>query len=207
MKKLGVVMLSGLLSSAAIAAEGQVFYRYGINTLHGDRGGQTFTDTKGTTTKNNDKSGMSLGAGLDLKLMNCPLKESNSLFGEIFIDYNRFSQKNVTNAIGTVAGVSPSKSKVTVSQLGVIVAPKYQFGGLGNFKPWIIPAGLAFMVTSPPTDTTSYLDVGYHAGAGVEYTLHKLISVGVDVRHTVGSGEPQYVARYTSYAGYLGINF
>lgn len=205
MKKLGVVMLLAVFSSSVLAAEGQVFYRYGANTLHTGRGGQTFTDTQ--TGKNDGKSGVTIGAGLDLKLMDCPLKEGNKIFGEIFLDYNRFSQKKVTNAIGAVASVSPAKSEVTVSQLGVIVAPKYQFGGLGSVKPWIIPAGLAFMVTSPPSNTTSYLDVGYHAGAGVEYELHKLISLGVDIRHTVGSGEPQYVARYTSYAGYLGINF
>ncbi len=123
MKKLGVAMLFGVLSANVMAVEGQVFYRFGANTLHGDRGGQIFTDTK--TGKNDGKSGMSLGAGLDLKLFDCPMNEKNALFGQIFLDYNRISQKNATNAIGAVAGVTPSSSKITVSQLGVIVAPKY----------------------------------------------------------------------------------
>lgn len=72
-----------------------------------------------------------------MKLFNCPVNEKNALFGQIFLDYNRFFQKTSTNAIGAVAGVTPNSSKVTVSQLGVIVAPKYQFG-LGNFKLWRI---------------------------------------------------------------------
>jgi opacity protein-like surface antigen len=63
------------------------------------------------------------------------------------------------------------------------------------------------MVNNPPSNTTSYLDVGYHMGAGAEYMIHERLSLGADVRHTSGSGDPGLKMKYTSYAGYLGINF
>lgn len=204
MKKLSTLALALLLSSQAFAS-GQVFYRYGISKLSEDRGGQIFTDTGAAAGKNDDDQGTSLSAGLDLKLMDCPLS-NNSLLGEIYVDYNKFSDKRVANAIGQVAGVEPKVNEVTVSQLAVVIAPKYRFE-LGKFRPWIIPAGLAFLVNSPPSNTTNYLDVGYHAGVGAEYMVLKELSLGADVRYTAGAGDPQLKVKYTSYGAYLGINF
>ncbi len=206
MKKLMTFAVAALISASAFA-DGQVFYRYGFSSLNTDRGGQIFTDTAGTAGKNDDKSGHGLGAGLDLSLMQCPLFAQNSVAGEIFVDYNRFSKKGVQNAIGTVAGVQPTKATISVSELAVVVAPKYRFGGLGKFRPWIVPIGLAFLVNSPPSNTTSYLDVGYHAGIGAEYEIVKQLSVGVDYRYTVGSGDPGLKVKYGSLGTYLAINF
>ncbi len=78
---------------------------------------------------------------------------------------------------------------------------------MDKFRPWIVPIGLAFMVNNPPSNTTSYLDVGYHMGAGAEYMIHEKLSLGAGVRHTSGSGDPGLKIKYTLYAGYLGINF
>jgi opacity protein-like surface antigen len=206
MKKLMTFAFFAALATNAFA-DGQVFYRYGFSSLSTDRGGQIFTDTVGTTAKNNDKNGHGLGAGLDLSLMQCPLFPQNSVAGEIFVDYNRFSKKMVTNAIGTVAGVPPATGKISVSELAVVIAPKYRFGGLGKFRPWIVPVGLAFMVNSPPSNTTSYLDVGYQVGAGAEYELVKQLSLGVDYRYTIGSGDPGLKVKYSSIGTYLAINF
>lgn len=204
MKKLGLMTLLALLTSNAFA-DGQVFYRYGLSSLTTDRGGQTFADAGGTA-KNNDKNGHGLGAGLDLKMMNCPMFPENSLVGEIFVDYNKFSNKKVLNAVDVLLGNTTPK-EVTVSELAVVIAPKYRFDGLGKFRPWIIPAGLAFMVNSPPSNTTSYLDVGYHAGAGAEYMIVKELSVGVDYRYTIGSGDPQLKVKYSSLGASLAVNF
>lgn len=206
MKKLSTLAVLALLSTNAFA-DGQVFYRYGLSSLSVSRGTQIFTDVNGTSGKNDDKNGKGLGAGLDLKLMNCPLFAENSLVGEIFVDYNRFSHKKVVNAIGHVAGVSSVPREVSVSELAVVIAPKYRFDGLGKIRPWIIPAGLAFMVNSPPSDTTNYLDIGYHVGAGAEYMVVKELSVGVDYRYTIGSGDPQLKVKYSSIGANLGINF
>ncbi|MBP9681893.1 MAG: outer membrane beta-barrel protein [Bacteriovorax sp.] len=206
MKKLGLLTLLAVMSSAALA-DGQVFYRYGLSSLSTSRGGQTFTDVLGNNGKNDDKNGHGLAAGLDLKMMNCPLFPQNSLVGEIFVDYNRFSNKKVVNAIGHVAGISSVPTEVSVSELAVVVAPKYRFDSMGSFRPWIIPAGLAFMVNSPPSNTTNYLDVGYHVGAGAEYMIVKELSLGVDYRYTIGSGDPQLKVKYSSLGASLGINF
>ena len=205
MKKLSTLAFLALLSTNAFA-EGQVFYRYGLSSLSVSRGNQTFTDLNGTNGKNDGKSGKGLGAGLDLKLMNCPMFPSNSVVGEIFVDYNRFSHAKVVNAISALqTNVTPTE--VSVSELAVVIAPKYRFDGMGSFRPWIVPAGLAFMVNSPPSNTTNYLDVGYHVGAGAEYLIVKELSVGVDYRYTIGSGDPQLKVKYSSFGANLGINF
>ncbi len=206
MKKLGILALLAVVSTSAFA-DGQVFYRYGFSSMSENRGSQIFTDTLGAAGKNDDKSGHGFGAGLDLKMMACPLVGSNSIVGEIFVDYNKFSNKSVANAIGQVANVQPKVSNVTVSELAVVIAPKYRFDGLGKFRPWIVPVGLAFMVNSPPSNTTSYLDVGYHVGAGAEYMVLKELSVGVDYRYTAGSGDPGLKVKYSSLGLNLGVNF
>lgn len=206
MKRLGLLALLTVMTSNAFA-EGQVFYRYGLSSLGQSRGNQTFTDTGKANGSNDDKNGYGFGAGLDLKLMNCPLFETNSLLGEIFVDYNKFSNKKVANAIDVVVSSNSTKQEVSVSELAVIIAPKYRFDGMGKFRPWIIPAGLAFMVNSPPSNTTNYLDVGYHAGLGAEYVVLKELSLGLDYRYTAGSGHPQLKVKYTSLGASLGINF
>ncbi|NOT79909.1 MAG: outer membrane beta-barrel protein [Bacteriovoracaceae bacterium] len=207
MKKLSTFVFLALLSTNAFA-EGQVFYRYGGNSLNQSRGNQIFTDVKSNSNKVNDeKSGSTIGAGLDLKMMDCPMFPTNAVLGEIYLDYSKFSEKTVVNAADVLTSNADNLKTIAVSELAVVVAPKYRFGGLGNFRPWIIPIGLAFMVNSPPSNTTSYLDVGYHIATGAEYMLHEKLSLGADVRHTAGSGDPGLKMKYTSYAGYVGINF
>ncbi len=209
---MGLIALS--FASEAFA-EGQVFYRYGKNKLNEARSGQIFTDIAGANAarKNDDDSSTTIGAGLNLGLMNCPLFPENMVLGEIYVDYSKFSDKEVPNAIKAVAShtttgtTTITNDKITVSELAVVIAPKYRFGGMDKFRPWIVPIGLAFMVNNPPSNTTSYLDVGYHMGAGAEYMIHEKLSLGADVRHTSGSGDPGLKMKYTSYAGYLGINF
>lgn len=214
MKKLSIFVFLTIFCSK-VFAEGQVFYRYGGNSLTNSRGGEIFTDIAGAdaTKKNDGDSGKTIGAGLNLKMMECPLFPENSLLGEIYVDYSKFSDKQTPNAIRAVAAhtttgtTTITNEKITVSELAVVVAPKYRFGGMGKFRPWIVPIGLAFLVNSPPSNTTSYLDIGYHLGAGAEYLLHERLSLGADVRHTAGSGDPSLKMKYTSYAGYIGINF
>lgn len=213
-KKLTITLLT-LITSSALAADGQVFYRYGKNKLNEARSNQIFTDISGINKAklNDGDSSTTIGAGLDIGLMNCPLFPNNMLLGEIYVDYSKFSDKEVPNAIKAVAShtttgtTTVSNDKITVSELSVVVAPKYRFGGMEKFRPWIIPIGLAFMVNNPPSNTTSYLDIGYHVGAGAEYMIHQKLSVGADLRHTAGGGDPGVKMKFTSYAGYIGLNF
>lgn len=192
---------------------GQVFYRYGVANLKDDRGGEVFTDTlnylgEGT---NNGTRGWNVSAGLDLPL----LKNigPGTLLGEIMVDYASFSKKKVTQATSTLlqldgTTVVHSTNEVAVSELAVVVAPKYRIDLYeGKLRPWIIPAGLVFLVNSPPSNDTTYLDIGYQFGAGIEYRILEPLSIGVDYRYTIASGEPNLKTTYSTLAFYMGINF
>lgn len=213
------VVLVGLVSWATLAAAemgGQVFYRFGSASLRDDRGGEVFTDTLGLGGKNNDKGSYAIGAGLDIPLS--PLL-GNTLLGEVMVEYAKFSDKEVLQPSSVIVndllvcgpsgpGPCPSggNSKVVVSSLAVVVAPKYRFE-MGSLRPWIIPVGLAFLVNSPPSNDTTYLDFGPHFGAGIEYRLIDLLSIGVDYRLTLGSGQSRTKNDYSTFGGYVGINF
>src|SRR3972149_7570324 len=219
MKKLVVfivIIISGLFFAGTGFAQsgGQVFYKYGTANLKDDRGGQAFTDTYGLLGENDDDRGAVIGAGLDIPLAKL---FGNTLLGEVMVEYAKFSDKNVLQtasvlaeealeddgAGGTVGYVT---STVNVSELNVVIAPKNRFE-LGKLRPWIIPAGLAFMVNSPPSNDANYLDTGFHYGAGVEYMLTDLLSLGIDYRNTIASGDPGFKATYNSLGIYVGINF
>ena len=79
--------------------------------------------------------------------------------------------------------------------------------GLGEQDIHVLTAGLAFLVNSPPSNTTNYLDIGYHAGAGAEYMIVKELSLGIDYRYTMGVGDPQLKVKYSSFGANIGINF
>ncbi|MCP4243844.1 MAG: hypothetical protein QF890_16855 [Myxococcota bacterium] len=75
-----------------------------------------------------------------------------------------------------------------MSALTVTIAPKARLDGLGSgrFRPFVIPIGLSFLVKSPPSNDTTYLDVGLHFGGGLDILIIDRVSVGVDVRYTHG---------------------
>lgn len=212
---IAILVFSVSTASTASAADllNQVFFRFGKAKLSDDRGGEVFTDTMNVfgEGRNDGTSGRSISAGLDIALSRD--FGPGTLLGEIMLDYSRFSKKRVTQTTTTLPeldGVGTHNTKeVTVSELVVAVAPKYRFDriGSGKVRPWIIPAGVAFMVNSPPSDDTTYLDIGYHLGAGVEYAVKDFLSVGIDYRHTIASGDPGIKASYSTAAVYLGINF
>lgn len=187
-------------------AEGnQVFYRYGIASLNNDRGGQVFTDTGGASGKNDETKGFNLGAGLDLTM----LKDigPGSVFGEVMVDYARYSRKAVRQTTSALLS-GTSNSKVSVSGLSVVIAPKYRMSFLdGKLRPWIIPIGVAYLVNSPPSNDSTYLDIGYHAGVGVEYEVISALSVGLDYRMTIASKESGVDMSNSSTDLYVGVNF
>ncbi|HBG47399.1 MAG TPA: hypothetical protein DDW94_10500 [Deltaproteobacteria bacterium] len=208
-----ILFITGPLASIGNAGDNQVFFRYGKSNFANDRGGQIFTDTLNVfgEGENDDTSGWNVSAGLDLAMVKN--LGPGTLLGEVMLDYASYSKNVVTQTTTTLLeldGVGTHNTKeVTVSELIVVVAPKYRFDNIagGKVRPWIIPAGLAFMVNSPPSDDTTYLDIGYHVGAGVEYVINNLMSVGVDYRYTIASGEPDIKNSYSTASLYLGINF
>jgi len=186
MKKWFVGSLVSVMTLAAVATaiaqeSGQVFFRGGAGILTGgDRGNEAFTDARGATRRNDSDTGFSVGAGIDHTLFKDPWF-GNTVLAQIMLDYAQFSRERVTRPTG-VLGLATNPSKVTVNELAVVAAPKYRID-MGQVRPWIIPVGLEFLVISPPSNDTNYLDLGLNFGAGIEYRLIKEISVGLDFRY------------------------
>lgn len=200
------MLLLSIFFFSASALANQVFYRIGSAKIGNDRSGQIFADAGGAGGVNDGDSGLSISAGLDLKLFDCPLFENNELIGEIYVNYVKFSEEKVVNAIDFVVAGDTTAKEVNVSELSVVIAPKYKMN-FGKFKPWLVPMGLAFLVNAPPSNTTNYLDIGYHVGLGAEYQLVEQLSLGLDLRYTKGAGDPSYKFESTDFGFYVGINF
>ncbi len=201
-------------ASTAKAGEGyfeknnQVFFRGAFSLLTNARDGEVFTDTLGLGgASNTGKGGFSIGAGLDLG-MTPPeaLFGVASLAGEVSLELSRYSKKSVLQTTSFLTG-GTALSAVPVTELNVSVNPKVKFDTLGRFRPYIIPVGLAFLVNSPPSNDTTYLDLGINFGAGLDIYLTKLINVGLDARYTLGFEMSRTNTSYFSTGGHLGINF
>lgn len=183
---------------------GKVIFRGAWTYLgEGDRGNEVFTDVNGSVRQNDDHSGWGVGAGLDLDMGHELLL--GNLLGEIFVEYAQHSRKEVIQTTSALLGGN-SQSHVSVTQLSVIVAPKIAWN-FPRFRPWLIPIGVGFLVNSPPSDDSTYLDLGLHFGAGVEVVVFEPFSLGIDVRYTEGFGQSSTPTDYVSVGGYLGISF
>jgi hypothetical protein len=189
--------------------DNQLFFRGAYSSLTDSRGNEVFTDTNSAIGLSNDgKGGYSIAAGLDLSAWKLEDYGDANLMGEIFIEYSRFSKNVVIQTTSVLTG-APAPSAVAVTALNVTVAPKARFDGIGNgrFRPYVIPIGLAFLVNSPPSNDTTYLDVGLHFGAGVDILVVDRISVGADARYTYGFQETNTNTRYWSVGAYAALNF
>ncbi len=184
---------------------GQVFFRFGGGFLtEGSRAGQVFTDTLGGAGRNDGTGGIDLGFGLNLPLMKDAW--NNTLLAEVALEYAKFSQKRVLQTTSALLG-GQNTSEIAVSELSIMAAPKYRFE-LGKVRPWVIPVGLEFLVQSPPTNDTTYLDVGIPFALGVDYMLTDDLSVGVDWRYHLNLNISNATSGdFTSVAGYIGFNF
>ncbi len=58
-----------------------------------------------------------------------------------------------------------------------------------NLRPWIIPAGMDFVVISPPSNASNYLDIGIVSGAGIDYMLIPGITLGAEARYHWATGQ------------------
>jgi hypothetical protein len=97
---------------------------------------------------------------------------------------------------------------VTVTQFTVSAAPKIKFMKGSNFRPWIIPVGLAIHVISPPSNGVTVLNPGAMFAAGAEYRIWKEIKVGMDARyHWTGYDADGVNTNGLTAGGYVGIGF
>ena len=227
---LGTVLLASLIltSNYVQAEEGnQVFFRGGAVFGTSDRAGEVFTDVfnglgAGPAQTDSD-SGYYVGAGVELQMTKdvWGLLSGTEVLGEIGIEYRRFNSNSVLEAVPTTAqtavnaatnpagteGVVPVINEVAITMLTVSVAPKIKFLEGNRFRPWIIPVGLDFNAISPPSNSTTVLDIGAQFGVGAEYRVWKAFNIGVDGRYHTTSGQTGVTADYGTIGAYVGIVF
>lgn len=200
------------------AFENQVFIRGGFAGLTSNRANEVFTDVYGRLNERNDSSlGSYFGAGLDLGMHKDAFGvKGMSLVGELGIELKRFDSQTVTEAVpstcagalgGAAPGCSVRKSTVTLTMLTVDVAPKLKFREGEKLRPWIIPIGFDFHVISPPSNASTYLDMGVQWGAGLEYNIWGPFNVGVDTRYHLAANMTQTTNNYYTAGGYIGIMY
>ena len=111
----------------------------------------------------------------------------------------------------TTGGAGPygaCGNTVTVTQFTLSASPKIKFMEGSNFRPWVIPAGFAFHVISPPSDGVSYTTVGVQFAAGADYKVWKDIYVGSDIRYHLTSNATDGVnVDGMTAGGYVSLGF
>lgn len=203
----GMIMLSGSSFAQDKTYSNQVFFRGGYAMLKDHRGGEVFTDTAGASGINNGDSGLALSAGIDLALT-----EQNQIFGfgtllgEVFMEYGRYSHKSVRQTTSALLA-GTNNSEVSVSSMNATIAPKLRIDSLGLVRPFLIPAGMTWLVNSPPSNDTTYLDFGVPFAAGIDLKLMDQLSVGMDVRYTLAFNHTNTKNSYYSMGAYAGVNF
>lgn len=161
------------------------------------------------------KDGWYVGAGLDWNLTRdvWGYVPKTSVFAELMFEYKQFGSHvlgngAVGNAPSMLAGGALNPINVTVNQFTLTASPKIKFFEGSKLRPWIIPAGLAIHVMSPPSESITYIVPGVQFGAGVDYNIWKSFFVGVDGRYQLTAGKTDGINLSGMTAGgYLGIGF
>ena len=162
-----------------------------------------------------DKQGWYVGAGIDWGLTRdmWGLLPKTTVFAELMFEYKQFGAHvlgngAVGNAPSMLAGGAVNPINVTVSQFTVSASPKIKFFEGSKIRPWIIPAGLAVHVMSPPSESITVLAPGVQFGAGVDYNIWKDFFVGIEGRYHLTAGRTDGVNLSGMTAGgYIGIGF
>lgn len=162
-----------------------------------------------------DKQGWYAGAGIDWALTRdvWGFMPKTTVFAELMFEYKQFGAHVLGNgAVGNtpsmLAGGALNPINVTVSQFTVSASPKIKFFEGSKLRPWIIPAGFAVHVMSPPTESITYITPGVQFGAGVDYNIWKDFFIGIDGRYqlTAGKSDGVNLSGMTA-GGYVGIGF
>jgi hypothetical protein len=88
---------------------------------------------------------------------------------------------------GSAGAYGSCSNSVTVTQFTLSASPKIKFMEGSDFRPWVIPAGFAFHVISPPSDGVTYTTVGVQFAAGADYKIWQDIYAGADIRYHLTS--------------------
>jgi len=187
------------------AAGNRVFFRGGYSRMDINRGGQLFTDVH--TGRNDANGGYYVGGGADLMMTKdlWGMLEGVGVAGEIGVEYKRWNSAGVANVDSAIGGGGLKKTQLTM--LTVSIAPKVKFRQGTDFQPWLIPAGMAFLVISPPSNQGQYVDIAAQFGGGAEYRIWKAFWLGVDARYYVAAGSSNTINNYMTVGGSVGIGF
>ncbi len=205
------------LESIEQRSHNMLFFRGGFAHMMNKRDGVTIENGVmpiGAQDQAN-KDGWYVGAGLDWNLTRdvWGAMPKTSVFAELMFEYKQFGAHVlgngvVGNAPSMLAGGALNPINVTVSQFTVSASPKIKFFEGSKLRPWIIPAGLAIHVMSPPSESITYIVPGVQFGAGVDYNIWKNFFIGIDGRYqlTAGKSDGVNLSGMTA-GGYLGIGF
>ena len=173
-----------------------LFFRGGFAHSDHSRNGVSLTGTP-------DKNAWYVGAGFDWGLTKdvWGLAPKTSVSSELMFEYKELGQNVQGNSLAPTFGVN-------VSQLTLTAAPKIKFLEGNRLRPWVIPAGLAIHVISPPSAAITELVPGIMFGGGIDYRIWKSFSVGLDARyHLTGAKYDNIKIDGVTAGGYLGIGF
>jgi len=190
------------IQTTAFAAEpkNRVFFRGGFAQLEDDRSGQIFVDAGGVGTLHTDDDGWYAVAGFDFLLAPdvLGLMPGTWIIAELTLEHrNVGTADRLTSACviatglggGTPGAGCSGTATQNLNMFSVSASPKLKFMEGSNLRPWIIPAGMDFVVISPPSNASNYLDIGIVSGAGIDYMLIPGITLGAEARYHWATGQ------------------
>jgi hypothetical protein len=194
-----------------------LFFRGGFTHMMNHRNGVTIQNEV-LPIGAQDRAGQDgwyAGAGIDWALTRdvWGFLPKTTVFAELMFEYKQFGSHvqgngGVGNSPSMLAGGPLNPINVTVSQLTISASPKIKFFEGSKLRPWIIPAGLAIHVMSPPSESITYIAPGVQFGAGIDYNIWKDFYIGIDGRYhlTAGKSDNVNLSGMTA-GGYIGIGF
>lgn len=202
-------------SSAHGSSKHMIFFRGGYSRSNNLRNGVSIQSTVAPVgaQEQADRNAWYIGAGFDFNLTDnvWDLMPSVSVFAELMFEYKQFGKVSgnaLANSPTQLAGGTLNPNGVTVDMFTLTASPKIKFMEGSRFRPWIIPAGLAIHVISPPSESITVLQPGVMFAAGADYNIWKAVFLGVDARYHLTSGRLDGVkVDGFTVGGYLGIGF
>jgi hypothetical protein len=200
--------------------DNQVFFRGGYaRNDHKRDGVSIYSDVAGSQLglpgQNGDNDGWYIGAGFDFSINDdlFGLMDNTEVLAELMFEWKEFATATQGNVLAQdptflATGVLGPTREVSVSQFSLSAAPKIKFMKGSDFRPWLIPFGLAAHVISPPSESITVFNPGVMFGAGADYKVWKDVYVGVDGRYhlTGGAADGVNTDGFTA-GGYVGLGF
>jgi hypothetical protein len=200
--------------------DNQVFFRGGYaRNDHKRDGVSIYSDVAGSQLglpgQNGDNDGWYIGAGFDFSINDdlFGLMDNTEVLAELMFEWKEFATATQGNVLAQdptflATGVLGPTREVSVSQFTLSAAPKIKFMKGSDFRPWLIPFGLAAHVISPPSESITVFNPGVMFGAGADYKVWKDVYVGVDGRYhlTGGAADGVNTDGFTA-GGYVGLGF